>query len=113
MSAQDLAMRTCPECIPGTLPLEEAHAAELHRQIDSGWEREANRSIRRVFTFPNFRDTFALATQVALLAESQGHHPDLEVTWGRLVVTFATHAAGGLTESDFIMAAKIDAFAPA
>ncbi|MDQ4092426.1 MAG: 4a-hydroxytetrahydrobiopterin dehydratase [Actinomycetota bacterium] len=82
----------------------------MQQQIDSAWEREANRSIRRVFTFPNFRDAFTLATQVALLAESQGHHPDLEVSWGRLVVTLMTHSAGGLTESDFIMAAKIDGF---
>ncbi len=111
MSGEDLATRTCRECVPGAVPLEETRVAELHRQIDSAWEREANRSIRRVFTFSNFRDTFAFATQIALLAESQGHHPDLEVGWGRLVVTFVTHAAGGLTESDFIMAAKIDGFA--
>jgi 4a-hydroxytetrahydrobiopterin dehydratase len=84
----------------------------MHRQLDAGWEREANRDIRRVFTFSTFREPFALATQIALLAESQGHHPDLEVSWGRLVVTFTTHAAGGLTESDFIMAAKVDGFAP-
>lgn len=112
MSAPDLAMQTCSECLPGAVPLEEARAAELHRQVDAGWEREANRGIRRVFTFANFRDAFALATQVALLAESQGHHPDMEVGWGRLVVTFTTHAAGGLTESDFILAAKVDGFAP-
>ena len=52
-----------------------------------------------------------MATHVALLAESQGHHPDLEVSWGKLTVTFTTHHAGGLTESDFVMAAKIDGFA--
>jgi 4a-hydroxytetrahydrobiopterin dehydratase len=113
MSSRDLATRTCNECAPGTPPLEETHAAELQRQIDAGWEREANRVIRRVFTFSTFREAFALATQVALLAESQGHHPDLEVSWGKLVVTFTTHTAGGLTESDFVMAAKIDGFAPA
>ncbi len=70
--------------------------AELQRL----WEREAD------------QEPFALATQIALLAESQGHHPDLEVSWGKLTVTFTTHHAGGLTESDFVMAAKIDAFAP-
>ncbi|MGH3874855.1 MAG: 4a-hydroxytetrahydrobiopterin dehydratase [Pseudonocardiaceae bacterium] len=109
MSTVDLSTRTCKEC-SGSRPLEEARAAELHRQIDTAWERDANRVISRVFTFRNFRQPFALATQIALLAESQGHHPDLEVSWGRLVVTFTTHAAKGLTESDFIMAAKIDGF---
>jgi 4a-hydroxytetrahydrobiopterin dehydratase len=113
MSALDLATSTCTACVAGALPLDEAHAAEMHRQIDAGWERETNRGIRRVYTFANFREPFALATQIALLAESQGHHPELEVGWGKLVVTFTTYAAGGLTESDFIMAAKIDGFAPA
>ncbi|MGH3673955.1 MAG: 4a-hydroxytetrahydrobiopterin dehydratase [Pseudonocardiaceae bacterium] len=112
MSDQDLAAQACTVCRPGTPPVDEAHAAELHQQIDPAWERETNRDIHRVFTFPNFRDSFTLATQIALLAESNGHHPDLEVSWGKLVVTFTTHAAGGLTESDFIMAAKVDRFAP-
>lgn len=111
MSDQDLAAQVCTACRPGTPSLEEAHAAELHQQIDPAWERETNRTLHRVFTFPNFRDSFTLATQIALLAESQGHHPDLEVSWGKLGVTFTTHAAGGLTESDFIMAAKVDQFA--
>jgi 4a-hydroxytetrahydrobiopterin dehydratase len=111
MGSEDLATRTCKDCVSGAVPLEETRVAELHRQIDPEWKREANRSIRRVFSFPNFGDAFALATRIALLAESQGHHPDLEVGWGRLVVTFMTHTAGGLTESGFIMAAKIDGFA--
>jgi 4a-hydroxytetrahydrobiopterin dehydratase len=110
---QDLAKRTCQECLPGSVHLEEAEAAGLGRAVSPGWEREGSLRIRRRFRFANFRDAFALATKVALLAESQGHHPDLEVGWGRLVVTLTTHAAGGLTENDFIMAAKIDGFAPA
>ncbi|MCA1695551.1 MAG: 4a-hydroxytetrahydrobiopterin dehydratase [Pseudonocardiaceae bacterium] len=112
MSAPDLATQSCKDCAPGSVRLDEAQAAELHRQIDAAWERDADRVIRRVFTFSNFREPFALATQIALLAESQGHHPDLEVSWGKLAVTFTTHHAGGLTESDFVMAAKIDGFAP-
>ncbi|MGH3972306.1 MAG: 4a-hydroxytetrahydrobiopterin dehydratase [Pseudonocardiaceae bacterium] len=112
MSTPDLATRACKECVPGSVPLGEEQAAELHRQIHSAWKRDANRVIQRTFTFPDFRQPFALATQIALLAEAQGHHPDLEVSWGKLVVTFTTHAAKGLTESDFIMAAKVDGFAP-
>lgn len=113
MSARDLATRSCKDCAPGSVRLMESQAAELHLQIDAAWERDADRVIRRVFTFSNFREPFVLATQIALLAESQGHHPDLEVSWGKLAVTLTTHHAGGLTESDFIMAAKIDGFAPA
>ena len=113
MSAPELATQSCKDCAPGSARLDEAQAAKLHRQIDAAWERDTDRVIRRVFTFSNFREPFALATQIALLAESQGHHPDLEVSWGKLAVTFTTHHAGGLTESDFVMAAKIDSFAPA
>jgi 4a-hydroxytetrahydrobiopterin dehydratase len=113
MSAQDLAKQSCKDCAPGSARLDEAQAAELHRKIDAAWGRDADQVIRRVFRFSNFREPFALATQIALLAESQGHHPDLEVSWGKLAVTLTTHHAGGLTESDFIMAAKIDGFAPA
>jgi 4a-hydroxytetrahydrobiopterin dehydratase len=111
VSSPDLATQTCKQCAPGSLPLEEVQAAELQRQLDGAWEREGNRLIRRVFSFPDFQGPFALATHVALLAESQGHHPDLEMSWGKLTVTFTTHHAGGLTESDFVMAAKIDGFA--
>ncbi|MGH8906525.1 MAG: 4a-hydroxytetrahydrobiopterin dehydratase [Egibacteraceae bacterium] len=112
-SAQDLATRTCGTCAPGTAPLDDAHAAELAAGIHPAWEREGTARIRRTVRFPNFRDAFAVATKIALLAESQGHHPDLEVGWARLAVTFTTHAAGGLTENDFVMAAKIDRFLPA
>lgn len=74
----------------------------------TGWSRDANRSIKREFSFKNFRRSFAFVTEVALLAESEGHHPDLELGWGRAVVSFTTHAASGLTRNDFIMAAKVD-----
>lgn len=94
--------------MPGTPPVDEGRAAELSSQVDPGWAREGNLRIQRRFEFRNFRESFGLATRVALLAEAQGHHPDLEVGWGYLVVTFTTHTAGGLTDNDFIMAAKVD-----
>lgn len=58
--------------------------------------------------FPDFRSAFAKATAIALLAEQEGHHPDIEVGWSYLRVRLTTHAAKGLTDNDFIMAAKID-----
>lgn len=79
----------------------------MHARIDPAWSLE-QRTIRREFAFRNFRESFGLATRIAALAESEGHHPDLDIGWGRLVVSLTTHAAGGLTENDFIMAAKID-----
>lgn len=110
MTAENLARLKCEVCRPGTPPIDESQAERLHAQIHSAWQREGNSLIRRTFEFRNFREPFGLATKIALLAEEQGHHPDLEIGWGRLVVTFTTHAAGGLTPNDFIMAAKIDRF---
>ncbi len=108
VSETDLVARRCVACTPGTPPLEEARAAELQAQLDAAWSREGNRRLRRTFEFRNFRDAFGFTARVALLAEAEGHHPDLELGWGRLAVALTTHAAKGLTDNDFILAAKID-----
>ena len=106
--AADLASRRCEACEAGTPPLAEAEAAELHGQLDPAWSRDGNRSIRRKLAFRNFQDAFGFATRVALLAESEGHHPDLEVSWGRVIVKLTTHSAGGLTAKDFKLASLIE-----
>jgi 4a-hydroxytetrahydrobiopterin dehydratase len=109
--ADKLASRHCVACGPGTPPVGEQEAADLQRLVDPAWERDSNQSIRRRFAFGNFRDAFGFATRVGLLAEAEGHHPDFELGWGRVVISLTTHAAGGLTDNDFIMAAKIDLLA--
>jgi 4a-hydroxytetrahydrobiopterin dehydratase len=100
----------CEACVPGTLPLPEQEAAMLSAEVPA-WERDGNRTLRREFSFPNFRDAFGLVARVALLAESEGHHPEIELGWGRAAFSLTTHAAGGLTRNDFIMAARIDQLA--
>lgn len=107
MAGDDLVKRKCEACVPGTPPIDEERAAELHSQIDPSWSRDANRLLRRSFRFKNFRDAFGFATRVALIAEAEGHHPDFEIGWGKVDLTLTTHAAKGLTDNDFIMAAKI------
>jgi 4a-hydroxytetrahydrobiopterin dehydratase len=97
----------CEVCVPGTPPLPEQEAAVLSAETPA-WERDGNRTLRREFSFPNFRDAFGLVARVALLAESEGHHPEIELGWGRAAFSLTTHAAGGLTRNDFIMAARID-----
>jgi 4a-hydroxytetrahydrobiopterin dehydratase len=62
------------------------------------WERDGNPTLRREFSFPNFRDAFSLVVRVALLAESEGHHPEIERGWGRAAFSLTTHAASGLTQ---------------
>jgi 4a-hydroxytetrahydrobiopterin dehydratase len=106
--SEELASRHCQACAPGTPPIEEARAAELQAQLDPAWAREGTARLRRELRFRNFRDAFGFTARVALLAESEGHHPDLELGWGRVAVALTTHAAGGLTDNDFILAAKID-----
>ena len=69
---------------------------------------EGTLRLRRELEFPNFRDAFGFVARLALLAEAEGHHPDIELGWGRVAVTLTTHAAGGLTDNDFILAAKLD-----
>ena len=105
----ELAEAHCEVCVPGT-PLPEEEAAALFREAP-GWERDGNRTLRREFSFVDFRDAFGLVARVALLAESEGHHPDIEFGWGRAAFSLTTHAAGGLTRNDFIMATRIDELA--
>jgi 4a-hydroxytetrahydrobiopterin dehydratase len=106
----ELAEAHCQVCVPGTPPLPEQEAAALSRQAPA-WGREGNLTLRREFAFDNFRDAFGPVARVALLAESEGHHPDIELGWGRAAFSLTTHAAGGLTRNDFIMAARIDQLA--
>jgi 4a-hydroxytetrahydrobiopterin dehydratase len=103
----ELAAAHCEVCAPGTPPLPETEAAELSLDVPE-WERDGNRALRREFDFPNFRDAFAFVTRVALIAEAEGHHPDIELGWGRAAFELTTHAASGLTRNDFVLAAKID-----
>jgi len=75
------------------------------------WQRESNQKLHREFSFPNFRDAFGFVARAALVAEAEGHHPDIELGWGRASFDLTTHAASGLTRNDFVMAAKIDRLA--
>jgi 4a-hydroxytetrahydrobiopterin dehydratase len=104
----DLAQRKCEACEGGTPPASPERIAELQAEIDPAWQVEEGTRLRRAFKFPDFTDAFGFATRVALVAESEGHHPDFDLGWGRVVLVLTTHAAGGLTDNDFIMAAKID-----
>jgi 4a-hydroxytetrahydrobiopterin dehydratase len=105
---QELARRHCVSCAPGTPPIGEDRAVELEAQLDPSWARDGTVVLRRELRFGNFRDAFGFVARLALLAESEGHHPDIELGWGRVAVTLTTHAAGGLTDNDFILAARLD-----
>lgn len=107
----ELAGRRCVPCEGGTPPLPPEVIAGLQPQVDAAWELQDGTRLRRSFKFGDFTDAFGFATRVALVAESEGHHPDFEIGWGRVALVLTTHTVGGLTDNDFIMAAKIDGLA--
>ena len=112
----ELATKHCVPCTGGVPPLSEEQTGPLLAQLDAGWEiatREDTKHgtvvfLRRRYRFPDFDKALGAAVRVGAIAEIQNHHPDLLVAWGMLGVEIWTHKIGGLTESDFIFAAKCD-----
>ena len=103
----ELASKTCVPCKGGTPPLKGEELGPLKRQVPE-WEIVEEHHLRRVFRFKNFREALGFVNKVGELAEEQGHHPDICFGWGKAEVTVWTHKINGLTESDFIFAAKVD-----
>jgi 4a-hydroxytetrahydrobiopterin dehydratase len=103
----DLAGRHCVPCEGGTGPLGAREVAALRSQIGA-WEVVSDHHLTRVFKFPDFHSALMFVNRVGEIADAEGHHPDISLGWGRAEVTLWTHSAGGLTENDFIVAAKID-----
>jgi len=109
---EDLAKRKCKLCEGGVDPLTMEQAAVLMDALHSAWTLdETAASIERNFEFPAFSRTIAFVNAVAFIATNEGHHPDLNVTYGRCNVLYRTHAIDGLSDNDFICAAKIDRLA--
>ncbi len=108
-TATVLAERRCKPCEGGVLPLDPATVAGLMPALHPDWQLAADgRSIRRAFGFSGYNRTIGFVNAVAWIANTEGHHPDLEVTYKCCVVTWWTHAIDGLSENDFICAAKVD-----
>jgi 4a-hydroxytetrahydrobiopterin dehydratase len=103
----ELAAKTCVPCRGGVPPLAGAELNALAQQVPN-WKVIDGHHISRAFTFPDFKQALAFVNKVGEVAEQQGHHPDILLSWGKAVVTTWTHKIDGLTESDFILAAKID-----
>jgi 4a-hydroxytetrahydrobiopterin dehydratase len=103
-----LAKEHCEACTGATPSVTGAELDSLRAQLSPEWEVDGVR-LRRRIRFADFAAAFATATRVALIAEGEGHHPDMAVGWGRLEIELTTHAVKGLTRNDFILAAKVDA----
>lgn len=105
----DLTAKRCVPCEGGVAPLEGDDARAMLDKLE-GWElNETGKEISRTFTFKNYYETMAFVNALAWVAHREDHHPDLLVGYNRVQVRYSTHAIGGLSENDFICAAKIDA----
>lgn len=104
-----LAEKKCVPCEKGAKPIPPERARELFREIP-GWRLENNRMLRRELILKDFAEAVRLINEIAKIAEEEDHHPDLHLTgYRRLMIELSTHSVGGLTENDFVLAAKIEA----
>lgn len=104
---EQLADKQCVPCRGGVPALKGKDLEKFHTEVPQ-WEAVNQHHLRREFKFPDFKKALQFVNLVGDLAEDQGHHPDILLSWGKADVTIWTHKIDGLTESDFIMAAKID-----
>lgn len=106
----ELTAKHCVPCEGGIAPLTREQSAQLMKQLHGDWQLgDDNKSIRREFKFKNFYHTMSFVNAVAHVANREDHHPDLEVGYNYCNIRYNTHAIGGLSENDFICAAKVDA----
>ncbi len=104
-----LSDKKCVPCDGGTKPLDGAQAAALHESLDSAWVISADhKSLKRSYKFKDFYRTMSFMGAVAHIANTEDHHPDVNLGYNYCHVLFTTHAIGGLSENDFICAAKLD-----
>ncbi|MGA7906197.1 MAG: 4a-hydroxytetrahydrobiopterin dehydratase [Candidatus Sulfotelmatobacter sp.] len=104
---EQLADKKCVPCRGGVPPLKGKELEALHKLVRA-WTVVNQHHLTREFKFPDFVKALEFVNRVGALAEEQGHHPDILLAWGKAEITLWTHKIDGLTESDFIMAAKID-----
>ncbi len=104
----ELKEKKCKPCEGGTPPLKSQDIKNYLKKLDTNWEVIDNTQIRQTYKFKNFREALDFANKVGEIAEEEQHHPDLHVYYGKVTIDLATHAIGGLSENDFIVASKIE-----
>jgi len=104
----DLAKRNCKSCETEAGRLNPAMIRTLMKQLAGGWKLKGRQQLERHFEFPDFKKALAFTNRVGRIAEQQEHHPDVFLAYGEVRLQLSTHHAKGLTENDFILAAKIN-----
>ncbi|HKA31810.1 MAG TPA: 4a-hydroxytetrahydrobiopterin dehydratase [Candidatus Binatia bacterium] len=105
----ELAAKECVPCRGGVPPLKGKELTDLQAKLGGGWKVVNEHNLEKEYTFKNFREALDFTNRVGEMAEKQGHHPDIYLAWGKVKLTIWTHKIDGLTESDFVFAAKADA----
>ena len=105
----ELAKKECVPCRGGVPPVKGEELVVLHRELGDAWKVVDEHHLEREYRFDDFRQALDFTSKVGEMAEEQQHHPDILLTWGLVKVTIWTHKIDGLTESDFVFAAKADA----
>ena len=103
-----LAQRHCVPCRGGVPPLHGDALEELQQDLGADWSVVNEHHLEKEYHFKDFREALAFVNRVGAIAEAEGHHPDIEFGWGRVKIVLWTHKINGLTESDFVLAAKAD-----
>ena len=104
----DLAKKTCIPCKGGVPPLKGEKLDDLLEKLKNNWKIIKEHHLEKEYSFKNFKEALDFTIKVGVLAENQGHHPDIFLAWGKVKLIIWTHKIDGLTESDFIFAAKAD-----
>jgi len=107
----ELSEKSCVPCRGGVPPLKGQKLSELHAQLKEGWKIVKEHHLEKEYLFPDFKTALVFTEKVGNLAEAEGHHPDIYLAYGKVKITLWTHKIDGLTESDFILAAKCDVLA--
>jgi len=108
MKTEDLAKKECVPCRGGIPPLKGKPLQDLLSAVGNGWKLVGEHHLEKEYKFEDFRQALDFTNLVGEMAELQNHHPDIYLAWGKVKVTIWTHKIDGLTESDFIFAAKTD-----
>lgn len=104
----NLIEKKCIPCSIGTEPLNLDEIMDYMQNLKDGWQVFEEKYIEKTYKFKNFKEALNFTNMVGNLAEKEGHHPDIYLTWGKVVIKLYTHKISGLHENDFILAAKID-----
>ena len=104
----ELAKKQCVPCRGGVPPMTGAEISDTLEKLGGGWQAVAEPHLEKEYSFDDFRQALEFTNKIGEIAEREGHHPDIYLAWGKARLTIWTHKIDGLTESDFILAAKAD-----